>query len=135
MDNSILKNSKRSKVFKVPEGYFDDLDSAVLQKINTSKHAPKTRRLTYTWYFTAAAVIAILLALPFVFKTEKAATISKDDIESYLEYNATYGVTSDVINSLDTEDFQEIEKTIPIKEKDVDEYVLTHIDLEYYYEN
>ncbi|MDR2221337.1 MAG: hypothetical protein LBE34_01230 [Flavobacteriaceae bacterium] len=137
MKHSTIKNSKRIKAFKIPEGYFEELDIALQKKISPPKSTPTIRKINQKWYYGAVAAIALLLSLPLLNRnnTVENSTLTKEDIESYLEYNSTYGVTSDIINTLDKEDFKEMETSIPLKDKDVDEYVLSHIDLEYYFDN
>lgn len=128
-----LQNTDAKKVFKVPEDYFKNLEQRVFDQLENAPIEPKTipiKRNKFFWM--AAASIVALLALTFVYKFENSTKIETESLENYLEYNQSYSLSNDIINALDEEDLQEIENTININQTQIDHYVLTHIDIEYY---
>lgn len=134
MDNKYLNTESNQRTFKVPEDYFANLESRVLANIDSSiTPIPKVVPLyknRYIWT-TAAAAIALLFGIKFFF-TPNSNTLNKDSIESYLEYNQSFSLNNDIINALDEEDFNDLKDNIEIKQSQIDHYVLSHIDIEYY---
>ncbi len=128
-----LQNTDAKKVFKVPEDYFMNLEQRVFDKLENAPIEPKTIPLKRNKFFwIAAASIVALIAMTFVFKFENSTKIETESLENYLEYNQSYSFSNDIINSLNDDDIQDIENTININQTQIDHYVLTHIDIEYY---
>ncbi|MDM1398510.1 hypothetical protein QK342_10265 [Myroides odoratimimus] len=134
MDNKYLNTKDPKDTFKVPEDYFANLESRVLANIDSSiTPTPKIVPLyknRYIWT-TAAAAIALLFGIKFFFSPD-SNSLNKDSIENYLEYNQSFSLNNDIINALDEEDFNDLKDNIEIKQSQIDHYVLSHIDIEYY---
>ncbi|MEK6511731.1 hypothetical protein [Myroides odoratimimus] len=134
MDNKYLNTKDPKGTFKVPEDYFANLEHRVLANIDSSiTPTPKVVPLyksRYIWT-TAAAAIALLFGITFFF-TPGSNTLNKDSIESYLEYNQSFSLNNNIINALDEEDLNDLKDNIEIKQSQIDHYVLSHIDIEYY---
>ncbi|MEC4117088.1 hypothetical protein [Myroides phaeus] len=128
-----LQNTDAKKVFKVPEDYFKNLEQRVFDQLENAPKESKViplKRNRFIW--VAAASVVALLALTLTFKFEKSTKIEKESLENYLEYNQSYSLSNDIINALDEDDIQEIENSININQTQIDHYVLSHIDIEYY---
>lgn len=128
-----LQNTDAKKVFKVPEDYFKNLEQRVFDQLENAPIEQKIiplKKNKFLWI--AAASIISLLALTFVFKIENSSKIENESLENYLVYNQPYSLSNDIINALDEDDIQEIENTININQTQIDHYVLTQIDIEYY---
>lgn len=134
MENKYLNNNDPKKVFKIPEDYFANLENRVLSAIENTPSTPKIVPLykkKYVWVAVAAS-LSLLLGISILFKTENNNRVNNDNLENYLEYNLTYSQNNDIINALDDEDIKELEQNIEIKQSQLDHYVLSHIDIEYY---
>lgn len=97
---SILKKIERKDPFKVPEGYFEDLSVAILDRVDTEKEKPivggRVRRLNVSWRkpMSYAAAIALTLMVALFLLQDRHATnmpdedwvheISLEEIESYV---------------------------------------------------
>lgn len=132
MEQSNLEDRKNKEVFKIPEQYFENFESRLIQRINEEAPQSKIRKLNPIYIYFAAASIVIGLCISFLFNSNPTNAISNEDLESYLEYNITYGVKSDILNELNAEDFSDLEKDFKLNDKDLNEYLLSQTDVEYY---
>ncbi|KUF40319.1 hypothetical protein HX017_13670 [Myroides marinus] len=133
MHNDFLNKNNPKQVFKVPDDYFAQLEGKVMASIENTAPAPKIIPLyknKYVW-MVAAACVSLFIGISFVYKTEKNNQLN-NNIENYLEYNLSYSLNNEIINSLDDKDIEELEQNIDIKPSQLDHYVLSHIDIEYY---
>ncbi len=124
--------------FKVPDNYFDQIDQKIFERLNdTEKIKPKAPKLIqfkpYKNLRSIAAIFILLLGVGYLVKYNTQQNISNDTIENYFEYNPWYNtLSSEVINSFDESDFSELEQNIKLNQKEVNDYILTNIDVEYY---
>jgi hypothetical protein len=133
MHNDFLSKNNPKQVFKVPDDYFAQLENKVMASIENTTPAHKIIPLyknKYVW-MVAAACVSLFIGISFVYKTEKNNQLN-NNIENYLEYNLSYSLNNEIINSLDDQDIEELEQNIDIKQSQIDHYVLSHIDIEYY---
>lgn len=100
---SILTKIGNKDPFKVPEGYFEDLSGAIMDKVNTAQEAPrdegKIRPLNASWrkpLSYAAAIALILIVSLFLLQNRHSndeiaedwvQEISLEEIESYVLEN------------------------------------------------
>lgn len=134
MENKLLSNNSPKQVFKVPEDYFANLENRVLSAVENTTPAPKViplYRNKFVW-MVAVACLALFIGISTVYKTEKNNQINNENIENYLEYDQSYSLNNDIINSLNEEDIKDLEENIEIQQSQLDHYVLSHIDIEYY---
>lgn len=134
MHNDFLSKNPKKQVFKIPNNYFAQLEDKVLARIEDTTPTPKITPLyknKFIW-MAAAACISLLIGISFVYKTEKSNQLNNDNIENYLEYNLSYSLNNEIINSLEDKDIKDLEENIEIKQSQIDHYVLSHIDIEYY---
>ena len=60
---------KRENIFKTPAGFFEDMQSKVLQEI---KPVPRGKIIKLNWAYSAAAAIALLIGVIAFFNSESA---------------------------------------------------------------
>lgn len=60
---------KRENIFKTPAGFFDDMQSKVLQEIAP---VPSGKIIKLNWIYSAAAAIALLIGVSVFFNSEPA---------------------------------------------------------------
>lgn len=123
-------------LFKVPKDYFETFEPRLFEKIE--KPQP-TKRISLKKYARNASIgIAASLLLSFgllsIFSKDQYTKLSSEILESYLE-TQTFYISNEVESYLDEEDFIEIEKAIPLNEKEISDYLLTSTDIEYYINN
>lgn len=127
----------RKDGFSVPKGYFDTVEQRLFERLNGNVQLRQTdkriRQLTpFKKLIAVAAVITLLLGIGLVVKQQKATTLSHETIENYLEYNSSYTLSNEFIQAFDEQDLQEMEQAIQVNQKEINEYVQTNIDLDYY---
>jgi uncharacterized membrane protein len=122
-----LDNKKIDSGFKAPENYFDNLEDAILLKMNRNNPKPVKRLWTSSvWlYNTAAACILIVLGFVLYFN-QNDTEIDTTYLESYLVSNTT---SDEIYKNFTNEDIQQLTETILNKE-DIYEYV--SVDFGYY---
>lgn len=134
MENKLLNNKSPKQVFKVPQDYFAHLENRVLSSVENTTPTPKVIPLyknKFVW-MVAVACLALFVGINAVYKTEKNNQINNENIETYLEYNQSYSLNNEIINSLNEEDIKDLEENIEIQQSQLDHYLLSHIDIEYY---
>ncbi|MCC9043116.1 hypothetical protein LNQ81_10565 [Myroides sp. M-43] len=134
MHNKYSNNNNPKHVFKIPEDYFANLESRVISAVENTTPTPKVIPLyknKFVW-MVAVACIALFVGISTVYKTEKSNRINNENIETYLEYNQSYSLNNEIINSLNEEDLEDLEDNIEIQQSQLDHYLLSHIDIEYY---
>lgn len=124
----------RKDGFNLPEGYLESFDQRLFERIIAEKK-PKSKGIipfTPTYFIAIAATIALLLGVGLFIKTQLNAAISHEDLETYLEYNPSYTLSNEFIQAFDEADIKELEQSIQINQNEINEYVQTNIDLDYY---
>ncbi|MHC5352938.1 hypothetical protein ACYSNX_01885 [Myroides sp. LJL115] len=124
--------------FKMPsQEYFDDFSKRLLNKIEQDQNVQKpaivklkTKRKYY--YMGIAASIMLVLALQIIQLNNSKNAFSNDELQDYIQYDTHLGLSTEFINSFDQEDILELEKNIRINNQELNDYVLTNLDLEYY---
>ena len=133
MEHSNFEDHKKKDVFKVPDGYFEDFNARLLKRIETESPQPKVRSIKPLFlYLSAAAAIIIAIGIPFIAQNNSTNSISKEELETYLMYNNSFGMNTDIQNELNSEDYIELESEIKLNDKEVKDYLLSHIEVEYY---
>lgn len=125
---------KRKDGFEVPEGYFESFDARFFKRLDGNVKHPK-RIVQFTLkkkIISIAAAAALFIGLGLFFKTQTTSSLSNEALENYFEYNPSYTLSNEFIQTLDESDLQELEQTIHVNQKDINEYVQTNIDLDYY---
>ncbi|MEC4114983.1 hypothetical protein [Myroides pelagicus] len=125
---------KKDTLFKTPESYFDSFDDRLMSKIeenNNSKKTP-TKKYKLSYYSGIAATIALVIGSSLYYKQHKNEKIQNEAIINYIEYNPAIALSPEFIEAFDEQDIKELEQSIPLNQQQINEYVLSSIDLEYY---
>lgn len=121
--------------FKTPDNYFSTFESRLMDRIELENRNVKKVKLhsRKPYYYSAiAASVATIIGLSIFFTKSHTDTIPAEALENYLEYNASISLSPEFINSFDEQDIKELESTINYNQAEINEYVLSNIDLEYY---
>ena len=84
-----LEDIDKKEVFKVPEGYFEDLPMKIQQRINDGQKTKKS--VIPAWSLAFATVILLLVTFVFILPNgdqsaeELLAEISQEEIVAYLD--------------------------------------------------
>lgn len=127
----------RKDGFNVPEGYFDTVEQRLFERLdgNVQLHQKDTRIRQFRpmkMLVTLAAAIALLVGIGLLVKQQSTSTLSHETLENYFEYNSPYTLSNEFIQAFDEKDLQEMEQAIQVNQKELNEYVQTNIDLDYY---
>ena len=118
--------------FKAPEGYFENLEISVLQKI-TEKETPVYTLFTKrNWFIAAAAVFVIALSITIVnYMNASTSTIDQVQLETYLTEQSDLA-EDDIVELLDEEKIQKIKLELNVNTNELEEALLTNSNLEDY---
>jgi hypothetical protein len=128
--NNIPKNKSG---FKVPEHYFDDFSSKVMQQLPISEpkvisNFVKTRMVL----FAVAAIVVVLLSIPIVSKfNNQYSQLDNATLENYLSNPASIS-SDDLAELLNEEDIQKMKLDYKIEDKAVEDILSTNSNLEEY---
>ncbi|UPQ79106.1 hypothetical protein M0M57_15980 [Flavobacterium azooxidireducens] len=127
------KHPKIKPGFKVPENYFDELESKILSQIDNEE--PKVIQLkSYRkyWFSAVAAVVILAISIPTYqnWKIENDS-LDHDSIESYLSYHQRV-TTEDIISLLDDSDITSLQKNQSLESESIENYLLENKVLEHY---
>lgn len=127
----------RKDGFNVPEGYFDTVEQRLFERLdgNVQLHQKDTRIRQFKpmkMLVTLAAAVALLVGIGLLVKQQSTSTLSHETLENYFEYNSPYTLSNEFIQAFDEKDLQEMEQAIQVNQKELNEYVQTNIDLDYY---
>jgi len=129
-----LHNEKTNTGFKVPEGYFEEFESKMLDNLMVKKET-KVVRLFHRkqiWISSIAAVFVLAIATPVYFNSLKTVTLENATIENYLVDQTSF-TTFDIIDNLNENDIKELEDALAISDKNsVESYLLDTQNLDYY---
>ena len=119
--------------FTVPEGYFDTFPGQFLTQLPKQEtKIISIFRAKKAWYFTAAAIVVLMLCLP-VYNNYKLHQEEVDmaTLEDYIAYHSTIS-EEDIVKLLDKEDLEKIQIDLKIQDKDIEETLGSNSDLEQY---
>ncbi len=129
-----LDNIDKKEVFKVPEGYFEDLPLKIQKRISTEKKFQK--KAIPAWSLAFAASILLLITFIFLIPEsdptaeELLAEISQDEIAAYLDQ--TDLDEYDIASAIGDEDYQwEFEDTNVLDGIDLGDQTIDDVMLEY----
>ncbi|RZJ72215.1 hypothetical protein [Flavobacterium sp.] len=119
--------------FKSPDGYFDNLEDAILAKLPVNE--PKVVSLFArhrTTFYAAAAILVLALMIPVYQLLEKPSeNIDQATLENYLAYES--GLNQfDLVNELGTEDIEHLQQQteLPVSDEAI-EAVLSDNNIEH----
>jgi hypothetical protein len=119
--------------FKVPEHYFDDFSSKVMQQLPVSD--PKVISIfakRKTWVFAVAAILVISLSIPIASKFKNQYNqLDNATLENYLSNHASIS-SDDLAELLNEEDIQKMRLEYKFEDKAVEDILSTNSNLEEY---
>ena len=122
-----LNNEKINAGFKVPEGYFEQFESRMLNQL-TVENEPKVISLwkqKRVWMTSIAAVLLISIALPVYFSmnnTTTNSTVEDETIETYLAMQSSL-TNYEIATELTNEDFASLEESLALNDDAVELYL------------
>ncbi|RAR48594.1 hypothetical protein [Flavobacterium lacus] len=127
------KHPKIKTGFKVPENYFDELESKILSQIDNEE--PKVIQLkSYRkyWFSAVAAVVILAVSIPLYQNWKINSTpLDNESIEQYLSYQ-TNVYTEDIISHLDDSDVISLQKKQSLESETIEKYLLESELIEQY---
>jgi hypothetical protein len=128
------KHPKIKSGFKVPEDYFNKLESSIQSQIETLEE-PKVIQLNSLrkyWYSAVAAIIILAVSIP-VYQNWKTNHTSLDDdsIEYYLSYQPRIYI-EDIIPLLDESDITSLQRQQSVEMETIEKYLLENETIENY---
>ncbi|HOZ75586.1 MAG TPA: hypothetical protein PLS51_10890 [Flavobacterium sp.] len=129
----IDQQPKTSSGFKIPEHYFDDFSSKMLQKLQDEDRTviPINRKKS-NWMYAAAAVLVVSLSIPF-YNILKKPTLELDNttLENYITDHS--GISdADFVELLDEKDLEQISIDSGIEKDAIEDLLSTNTNLESY---
>lgn len=116
--------------FKVPDDYFENLESSVLQKIPTKETPVFTLFTKRNWLFAAAAIFVIALSIPLVNQmTTSTSAVDEVQLENYLSEQSNLS-EDDIVELLDEEKIEKIKLDLNVDSNELEDALLTNSNLE-----
>lgn len=127
-------HDNRKDGFNLPQGYLESFDQRLFERINGEKKRNPKGIIPFTprYFIAIAATLLLLVGLGLFIKAQLTSSISHEALETYLEYNPSYTLSNEFIQAFDEGDIKELEQAIQINQNEINEYVQTNIDLDYY---
>ena len=122
-----LNKEKIESGFKVPEGYFEQFESKMLNQLVVEKQ-PKVISLWQNkrvWMTSIAAVLLVSIALPVYFSmnnTTTNSTVEDETIETYLAMQSSL-TNYEIATELTNEDFASLEESLALNDDAVELYL------------
>lgn len=121
-----LNNEKIETGFKVPEGYFEQFESKMLNQL-VVKNEPKVISLWQNkrvWMTSIAAVLLVSIALPIYFSMNNTTTsvVEDETIETYLAMQPVM-TNYEIATELTNEDFASLEESLALNDDAVELYL------------
>lgn len=127
------KQPKIKSGFKVPESYFEELDSRISAQLAIEE--PKVIQLNPNrkyWFSAIAAVVALAVSIPLYQNWKvNSTTLDDESIEQYLSYHPTI-YTEDIISHLDESDLISLQKQQSLETETIEKYLLENKTIEQY---
>jgi hypothetical protein len=134
MNKFSLENHPKIKSgFNAPEGYFENLASDVLEKINDTP--PKKGRVVTLRSFgiAVAAILVLALSIPFFLNNDPFSeeTIDTNTLENYLAYQS--GVSAyDLIHLMEVSELDAMQVDLALEDESVENILTNNPNLENY---
>ena len=120
--------------FKVPDTYFDDFQSKVIQQLPQKKISVfALSSYNRNWYYAVAAILVVALSIP-VFNNLNAPNSSNIDeasLENYLINHAEIS-DEDLVEVLNTKELQQMKIDMLIDDKDLEDILTSNGNFEEY---
>jgi hypothetical protein len=119
-----------SSGFKVPEGYFEDFSSRVMDRL--SERGPKVIQIRSNrrWLYVAAAILVLALSLPLLNRITSNSTVTDQAaVENYIALHS-YISDEDIVELLESEDISKIHIEYQLEDKTVEDILTSGNNLE-----
>lgn len=116
--------------FKTPEHYFENFSEKLMQ--NLPANEPKVISIFQRRkrsLMIAAAILIIALMIPFLYNTTANEELDQTTLENYLSYQTSM-TQFDLINALESEDINNINTTVALEDKTIEDMLARNPDLE-----
>lgn len=116
--------------FKTPEHYFENFSEKLMQ--NLPANEPKVISIFQRRkraLMIAAAILIMALMVPILYNTTANKELDEATLENYLSYQ-TNMTQFDLINALESDDIDNINTTIALEDKTIEDMMATNPDLE-----
>lgn len=127
------KHPKVKPSFKVPDNYFDELESKIFSQIeNVEPKVIQLKSHRKYWFSLAAAIVILAVSIP-IYQNWKIdnTPLDNDIIENYLSYHPRI-YTEDIISLLDDSDITSLQKKQSIEAEAIENYILEDEAIEHY---
>jgi hypothetical protein len=137
MEKHNLEQDKIKHGFKVPDQYFETLESKIMAQI-TTEVVPQTKvfaieSMITKWTALAASLILIASIGYWFYTPAEAISIPAESLETYL---AAQSLNDYYLTELLTEsDLKSLEKKQEIDLQEIENYLSNHIETDIYYYN
>ena len=129
LDNEL----KITSGFTTPDGYFDTLSDKVLAKL--PKQETKVISIfssRKTWYFAAAAVLILMLSIPFYTKySTQPEEIDSATLENYIAYQSNIS-EEQIVDLLQQEDLDKMKLDFNVDDAAIQDALNSNSNLEQY---
>jgi hypothetical protein len=128
-----FKLEKKSKIepgFKTPDHYFENFSENVMR--NLPKNEPKLVSIfkrRKNSLMIAAAILIIGLMVPILYNTAANTELDSETLENYLSYQ-TNMTQYDLMNALESQDINNINTTVVLEDKAIEDLLASNPDLE-----
>ncbi|RXR32648.1 hypothetical protein EQG68_07410 [Flavobacterium piscinae] len=127
------KQPKIKSGFKVPESYFEELESRISAQLAIEE--PKVIQLNPNrkyWFSAIAAVVVLAVSIPLYQNWKvNSTTLDDESIEQYLSYHPTI-YTEDIISHLDESDLISLQEQQSLETETIEKYLLENKTIEQY---
>lgn len=134
MKNFNLGNEpKITSGFTTPDGYFDTFSEKVLAQL--PKQESKVISIFSSkkvWYFTAAAVLILMLSIPLFTKySTQQEEIDSATLENYIAYQSNIS-EEEIVNLLEQDDLDKMKLDFNIDDATIEDALKSNSNLEQY---
>ena len=121
-----LENSEKIKSgFKVPEGYFEDFESKIMQQLPQKEIAVVTLFAKKKFWFSAiAALFLIAISVGMYLNFSKTEKLTTDDYLLTFESSMT---TDEIAEHLTEEDITKIEQSLHLYDSETAQYAKEYL--------
>jgi hypothetical protein len=116
--------------FKTPEHYFENFSEKLMQ--NLPANEPKVISIFQRRkrsLMIAAAILIIALMIPLLYNTTANKELDETTLENYLSYQTSM-TQFDLISALESEDINNINTTVALEDKTIEDMLARNPDLE-----
>lgn len=116
--------------FKTPEHYFENFSEKLMQ--NLPANEPKVISIFQRRkrsLMIAAAILIIALMIPLLYNTTANKELDQTTLENYLSYQTSM-TQFDLISALESEDINNINTTVALEDKTIEDMLARNPDLE-----